>query len=118
MRDRDASFVFPYRGAFMRHVGQAEIVGEANQLVFFNDDEEYAISHPVGGGDACLSIAIDQQLLRELAPADQLDSRSGVTFKSRGRGIDPEAQALVALLRHGLSRDAIERSKARRWRSP
>lgn len=101
-------FVFPYRGAFMRHVGQAAVVAEPNQLVFFNDDEEYAISHPVDGGDACLSIAIDPHLLRELAPADQLDDRPGVTFKSRGRGIDPGAQALVALLRYGLSRGTIE----------
>jgi AraC-like DNA-binding protein len=104
--------VFPYRGAFMRHVGQAQTVGEANQLVFFNDDEEYAISHPVEGGDACLSIAIDQQLLRELAPAEQLDTRPGAMFRQPGRGIDPRAQALVALLRHGLSRGAIETLEA------
>ena len=100
--------VFPYRGAFMRHVGQNETVAEANQLVFFNDDEEYAISHPVEGGDACLSIAIDEGLLHELAPGDQLDSRAGVVFRHAYRGIDPRAQALVALLRHGLSRGVIE----------
>ena len=100
--------VFPYRGAFMRHVGQAAAVAEANQLVFFNNDEEYAISHPVEGGDACLSIAIDQQLLRELAPADQLADRPGVAFRSQGHGIGPGAQALVALLRHRLARREIE----------
>ena len=101
--------IFPYRGAFMRHVGQKETVAEANQLIFFNDDEEYAISHPVDGGDACLSIAIDQSLLHELAPGDQIDTRTGVVFRHAFRGIDPRAQALVALLRHGLSRGAIEK---------
>ena len=104
--------VFPYRGAFMRHVGRTETVAEANQLVFFNQDEEYEISHPVDGGDACLSIAIDQQLLQELAPVDQLDARAGVVFRHSYRGIDPRAQSLVALLRHGLSRGGIETLEA------
>lgn len=104
--------VFPYRGAFMRHVGAAEAVAEINQLIFFNDGEEYAISHPVDGGDACLSIAIDQDLLRELAPNDQLDAGAPVFFRHARRGIDPRAQALVALLRHGLGRGAIETLEA------
>src|SRR5262249_51269702 len=45
--------VFPYRGVFVRHVGRQDAVGEANQLVMFNAGEDYAISHPVDGGDAC-----------------------------------------------------------------
>ncbi|MDF0546560.1 AraC family transcriptional regulator [Sphingobium sp. H39-3-25] len=104
--------VFPYRGAFMRHVGAAQTVAETNQIVFFNEDEEYAVSHPVDGGDACLSIAIDQDLLRELAPADQLEAGAPVVFRHARRGIDPRAQALVALLRHGLGRGAIETLEA------
>jgi hypothetical protein len=64
--------VFPYQGAFMRHVGTTETVAEVTQLVFFNEDEDYAVSHPVTGGDACLSIKLDAGLLCELAPADQL----------------------------------------------
>lgn len=100
--------VFPYRGVFMRHVGRTDTVAEANQLIFFNDGEDYSISHPVDGGDACLSIAMDRQLLMELAPFDQLDRRSAVTFRSPARGIDPKAQALVALLRYGLGRGTLE----------
>jgi AraC-like DNA-binding protein len=115
--------VFPYRGVFVRHVGQVETVAEGNQLVFFNDDQDYAISHPVGGGDACLSIAIDQDHLRELSPKDQLAGGARTTFGQPRRGIDPRAQALVALLRHGLTRGAIEpleaetlaTDPARRW---
>jgi len=104
--------VFPYRGAFMRHVGAAQTVAEMNQIVFFNEDEEYAVSHPVEGGDACLSIAIDQDLLRELAPTGQLEAGAPVVFRHARRGIDPRAQALVALLRYGLSRGAIETLEA------
>lgn len=104
--------VYPYRGVFMRHVGSAGTVAEANQLVFFNDDEDYAISHPVGGGDACLSISIDKAILHELAPPDQLDTRKGVTFRDAHRGIDPQAQRTVAQLRHALARDRMETLEA------
>ena len=104
--------VYPYRGAFMRHVGAAETVAEVNQLVFFNEDEEYSISHPVTGGDACLSIALEPELLREIAPADQLSKGAVARFRHSRRGIDPRAQALVALLRHGLSQGAMETLEA------
>ena len=104
--------VYPYRGAFMRHVGATETVAEANQLVFFNEDEEYQISHPVTGGDSCLSIALDPGLVRELAPADQLSRGAVARFNHARRGIDPRAQALVALLRHGLTRGAMEALEA------
>lgn len=104
--------VFPYRGVFVRHVGSVPTVAEANQLVFFNDAQEYAVSHPVGGGDACLSIAIDQELLRELSPGDQLADGAATVFRAARRAIDPRAQALVALLRHGLTQGAVETLEA------
>ena len=104
--------VFPYRGVFVRHVGSVHTVAEANQLVFFNDAQEYAVSHPVGGGDACLSIAIDQELLRELSPGEQLADGAATVFRAARRAIDPRAQALVALLRHGLTQGTIETLEA------
>jgi len=100
--------VLPYRGAFLRHVGRAETIAEPNQLLFFNDDQEYAISHPVGGGDACLSITLDPQLLHELAPPDQLDKGAAVTFRDARRSVSPRGQARLALLRHGLARGTME----------
>lgn len=104
--------VYPYRGAFMRHVGRRETVAEVNQLVFFNEEEEYAVSHPVGGGDACLSLFVDPALVRELAPAGQLLPGAASRFDLPRRGIDPRAQVLVALLRHGLARGAMETLEA------
>src|SRR5580704_18403666 len=59
--------VFPYRGVYVRHVGNDQAVAEANQVLFFNAGEGYRVSHPVSGGDACLSLAISEPLLRELA---------------------------------------------------
>src|SRR5712675_156193 len=60
--------VFPYRGVYVRHVGQDQAVAEANQVVFFNSTEGYRVSHPVAGGDASLTLVINEPLLRELAP--------------------------------------------------
>jgi AraC-like DNA-binding protein len=100
--------VFPYRGVYVRHVGRSDAVAEANQVIFFNAGESYRISHPVAGGDACLSISIGEQWLHELAPHDQLRDGGEVAFRRQRLRIDPRAQSLVALLRHGLGRKVAE----------
>jgi AraC-like DNA-binding protein len=94
--------VFPYRGVYVRHVGREQTVAEANQVLFFNAEESYRVSHPVAGGDANLSLAIGEEQLRELAPRALLQDRATPAFKPQRLGIDARAQALVALLRHGL----------------
>jgi AraC-like DNA-binding protein len=104
--------VFPYRGVFVRHLDRNDAVAEANQLLFFNEAEAYRISHPVEGGDACLDLVIEESLLRELAPKDQMRSGSTLAFRRQRRRIDPRAQALVALLRHSLSRKVAETLEA------
>jgi AraC family transcriptional regulator len=86
--------VFPYRGVYVRHLGHDQAVAEANQVLFFNAGEGYRVSHPVPGGDASLSLAIDQPLLRELAATS--------LFRRQRLRIDARSQALVALLRHSL----------------
>ena len=100
--------VFPYRGTYVRHLGQDDAVADANQLIFFNPGESYRISHPVGGGDASLSLSLDGELLRELVPKEHLRSASDPAFRVQRVRIDPRAQALVSLLRHGLSRAIAE----------
>jgi AraC-like DNA-binding protein len=104
--------VFPYRGVFVRDVGRTEAVAEANQLLFFNEGEGYRISHPVEGGDACLSLGIGEGWLRELAPAQQLREGVALAFRSERLRIDARTQALVALIRHNLSTHAVERLEA------
>ncbi len=106
------SLVYPYRGVFMRHVGRNDTVAEANQVLFFNVGQGYRISHPVDGGDACIDLSIDESLLAELAPRDQVQASALFGFKRQRRRIDPRAQALVALLRHGLRRDVAETLEA------
>jgi AraC-type DNA-binding domain-containing proteins len=98
----DTHLVFPYRGVYARHLGRDQAVAEANQVLFFNATEGYRVSHPVPGGDACLSLVISEALLRELAPKALLRDGAGLAFRRQRLRIDPRTQVLVALLRHSL----------------
>jgi AraC-like DNA-binding protein len=100
--------VFPYRGVYVRHLGQDQAVAEANQVVFFNATEGYNVSHPVAGGDASLTLVISEPLLREIAPTALLRDQSRLAFRQQRLRIDARAQALVALLRHSLRQGIAE----------
>src|SRR5260370_32407017 len=65
--------VFPYRGVYMRHVGGDQAVADANHVLFFNASQGYQIRHPIAGGDASLSLALSESVLRELAPRSLLN---------------------------------------------
>jgi len=103
--------VFPYRGAYLRHVDDDLVVADASQVLFVNAGEHYRISHPHAGGDAGLVVTVDDAMLREIAPAKMLREHDPVRFRQRRLRIDPRAQVLVALLRHSLREhvaDALE----------
>ncbi|HEV2443585.1 MAG TPA: AraC family transcriptional regulator [Steroidobacteraceae bacterium] len=100
--------VFPYRGTYVRHVGRDNAVADANQLVLFSRGEAYRVSHPIAGGDACLSLALEEGLLWELVPKGYLRPGDDLAFRMQRVRIDPRAQALVSLLRHGLTRAIAE----------
>jgi len=104
--------VFPYRGVYVRHLGREDTVAEANQVLFFNQDEGYRVSHPVTGGDACLSLHVSEPLLRELAPRSQLREGGALAFRRQRLRVDPRTQALVALLRHSLVYGSAETLEA------
>jgi AraC family transcriptional regulator len=100
--------VFPYRGVYVRHLGQDQAVAEANQVLFFNTAERYRISHPVPGGDASLTLVIGESQLRELAPRTLLRDGAMLAFRQQRLRIDARAQVLVALLRHSLRESIAE----------
>jgi len=104
--------VFPYRGVYVRHVGHDQTVADANQVLFFNATEGYRVSHPVPGGDASMSLAISEPLLRELAPRSFLRDGARLAFRQQRLRIDARAQALVALLRHSLRQNIAETLEA------
>jgi AraC-like DNA-binding protein len=100
--------VFPYRGVYVRHLGSDQAVAEANQVMFFNANEGYRVSHPVAGGDANLTVVIHESLLREMAPVAYLREGATFAFRQQRLRIDARAQALVALLRHSLRQKIAE----------
>jgi AraC-like DNA-binding protein len=104
--------VFPYRGVYVRHLGRSDAVAEANQVLFFNKAESYRVSHPISGGDASLDLMMDDTAVRELAPKGLVRQGSMMAFQQHRLRIDPRTQALVALLRHSLSRNVAETLEA------
>lgn len=100
--------VFPYRGLYLRHVASDQTVADANHVLFFNGGQAYQVSHPVHGGDACLSLNLSNALLAELTPRPLVHGEENLRFRSQSLRIDARAQALVALLRHGLANGHIE----------
>jgi AraC family transcriptional regulator len=100
--------VFPYRGVFVRHVGGDAAVAEANQVLLFSPDQGYRVSHPVGGGDASLSLTVGDAQLSELAPRSLVRPGGQLGFTRQRLRIDPRAQALVAQIRHSLRSRFVE----------
>lgn len=93
---------FPYRGSYLRHVGNDEVVADASQVLFFNAGEPYRISHAHSGSDASLVLTVDEALLHEIVPAQMLQEGEVLRFREHRLRIDPRAQVMVALLRHSL----------------
>src|SRR5829696_3142256 len=100
--------VFPYRGVYVRHRGNDQDVAEANQVLFFNANEGYRVSHPVPGGDASLTLVVREPELRELAPPALLRAGASPAFRLQRVRIDARTQVLIALLRHSLDQDTAE----------
>lgn len=94
--------IFPYRGVYVRHVGHDQTVAEANQVLFFNANEGYRVSHPVSGGDGSLTLVIEESELRELTSEELFHHHSRIQFRRPRLRIDARTQALAALLRHSL----------------
>jgi AraC family transcriptional regulator len=104
----ETQLVFPYRGAYVRHLGGDEAVAEANQVLFFNAGEAYRVSHPVAGGDSSLTLIVGEEQLRELAPPTVLHGGALPAFRPHRLRIDARAQVLMALLRHALREGIAE----------
>jgi len=100
--------VFPHRGVFVRHVGQQEIIADANQVLFFNASESYQVSHPVTGGDSNFVVELSDELLRELTPPQMLIPSGPLRFRQQHRRIDSNTQALIATLRYALTNRSFQ----------
>ena len=105
-------FVFPFRGVYLRHVGDDQAVADANHVLFFNAGQGYQVSHPVSGGDTSLVVGVSPAMLSELVPKTLLNPGEPLTFNLQHMRIDARAQALVMLLNHSLRNGSIETLEA------
>ncbi len=62
--------LFPYRGVFVRHHRGENGVVDAQQVLFAAAGDVQRISHPIGGGDACLALTLSGAALEALRRAD------------------------------------------------
>jgi AraC family transcriptional regulator len=104
--------VFPHRGVYVHSVGSKDHVADANQLIFINADEPYRASHPVHGGDATLTLAVDPATLLQVTPTGCRRPRERPALNRSALRMDARAQVLAAQLRHRLLRKSIGRLEA------
>jgi AraC family transcriptional regulator len=96
--------IFTRAGAFVKHAAGRQIVAEPAQVLFFNEREEYRVSHPVPGGDECTVLAFPAATLTEVlggyepAAAERLESPFSVTHGP----VTPQALLRQQQLRHRL----------------
>jgi AraC family transcriptional regulator len=105
-------FVFPYRGIYVHHVGRVESVADPSQVVFINADETYRVSHPLGGGDSTLAIALSTPTLMEIVPVELLRLNQSAALNLSSVRIEVQTHALAAVLRHRLARGTISALEA------
>lgn len=98
------SVVLPRGGVFVKHVRGEAVVADANQAVFFPRGEPYRVSHPVGCGDRCTSLAPSAAALAELlerhdpAGLDRSDGPFRVTHGPADPGADARHRILFRAL--------------------
>lgn len=87
------TLALPLRGVFVKHYGPRErVVADSCHALYFRAGEAYRVSHPVEGGDECLSIEPSPDLLHEIRPRGRIAS------------LPAKAIATRELLRHRLER--------------
>src|SRR5262249_47438798 len=93
----------PYRGLFVWHVGDDQVVSDANQVLFVSGGETYRVTEPLPGGYAELIVTPARDLIAELAhtAAERLPLHP--LFRRRSRRADPGLQVLRARFLHRAS---------------
>ena len=84
---------FPYRGLFIWHVGQDDVVGDANQALFVTGGEHYRLSQPIPGGYAELILTPTDDIVAELAHQNRGNLGAHALFRRRSRRLHPGLQS-------------------------
>jgi AraC family transcriptional regulator len=96
----DFQVCLPYRGLFVWHVGDDDVVGDANQVLFVTGGESFRLSQPVSHDYAELIITPDPEFLTELAGTSGALLPDHPLFRRRSRRAEFHLQELVARLLH------------------
>lgn len=104
--------VLPRSGTYTRYDASGWAVADANQVLFFHQNQPYQISHPVQGADCSTIIVIEPRtlvdLLAEYDPA--VEDRRGKPFPAGGMTINSRYRvALYSMLRHAQNNSFCER---------
>jgi AraC-like DNA-binding protein len=101
--------VFPRAGVFVKHVRGECVVADPAHVVFFNAWEPYRVSHPVPGGDDCLSFEFEDAVLLETLGAHDpsVEARAEAPFHTTHRLVNPASLLPQQALRHRLRKSMI-----------
>jgi AraC-like DNA-binding protein len=113
---QDFQVCFPYQGVFVWHVGNDDVIGDPNQVVFVRGGEEYRMTSPSTRGYAELIITPDLGVLSELAHVNGRPLAEHALFTRRALRTGPRVQALRTSLLHrataGRPLDGLEAEEA------
>jgi AraC family transcriptional regulator len=101
----DFQVCLPYAGAFVWHVGQDEVVADANRVLFVAGGEGFRLSQPLHGGYAELIITIQPCLLADMLGVPERQLRGHALFRHRSRPAGLRLQRLGVECLHRSSRD-------------
>lgn len=96
----DFQVCLPYRGLFVFHVGDDDVVSDANQVVFVAAGEPFRLSEPRPGGYGELVVTVPPSLLGEFVGAAPATLRRHPLFRLRRRRAEPRLHLLRARLLH------------------
>jgi len=91
---------FPYRGLFVWHVNDEDVVGDPNQVLFVTGGEPYRLSASCTDGYAELIITPEPDVLEELAAEPGRRLARHPLFERRSRRADLTVQRLRACFLH------------------
>jgi AraC family transcriptional regulator len=89
----DFQVCLPYRGLFVWHVGNDEVVGDANQVVFCVPGESFRMSAPIPDGYAELIITPTVDVLAEIMQVDDQPMADHPVFRRRSWRADSRLQS-------------------------
>lgn len=89
----DFQIALPYRGVFVWHVGDDQVVGDPDQVLFVTGGESYRMSEPAAGGYAELIVTPEISTLIEIARARCSPLGAHPFFRRRTRRATPGLKA-------------------------